>query len=138
MVGVVLVSHSARLAEGLAELVASVQPDLPVRAAGGTSDGRLGTSADRIHQAIVDVYSPEGVLILLDLGSAIMSTEIALEWLSDDQRARVLMSDAPLVEGAVLVATNAALDFTLEELAASAQEARQFPKDVGSGAPAHV
>jgi dihydroxyacetone kinase phosphotransfer subunit len=131
LVGVVLVSHSARLAEGLAELIVSMQPELPVRAAGGTSDGRLGTSADRIHQAIVDVDGPDGVLILLDLGSAIMSAEIALEWLSDDQRARVLLSDAPLVEGAVLVASNAALGFTLEELAASAQEARQFPKDIG-------
>jgi dihydroxyacetone kinase phosphotransfer subunit len=136
MVGVVLVSHSAMLAEGVAELIAPLQPDLPVRAAGGTSDGRLGTSADRIHRAIVELDNPDGVLILLDLGSAIMSAEIALEWLSDEQRARVLISDAPLVEGAVLVATSAALGLPLEELAACAQEARHFPKDlapVGSG-----
>lgn len=135
MIGVVLVSHSARLAEGLAELISSVQPDLRVRAAGGTNDGRLGTSADRIYQAICDVYTPEGVLILLDLGSAVMSAEVALEWLGEDQRAHVLMSDAPLVEGAVLVATNAALGFTLDELAASAQEARHFPKDIGLASP---
>jgi len=131
LVGVVLVSHSAKLAEGIAELIAPMQPDLPVRAAGGTSDGRLGTSAERIHQAIAELDNPDGVLILLDLGSAVMSAEIALEWLSDEQRARVLISHAPLVEGAVLVATNAALGLSLEELATSAQEARQFPKDVG-------
>ena len=131
MVGFVLVSHSARLAEGLAELVASVQPDLPVRAAGGTDDGRLGTSAERIHQAIVELENPEGVLVLLDLGSAVMSAEIALEWLTEEQRARVLISDAPLVEGAVLAATNAALGLSLGELAASAEEARHFPKLVG-------
>jgi dihydroxyacetone kinase phosphotransfer subunit len=131
LIGVVLVSHSAKLAEGLAELITHMQPDLPVRAAGGTSDGRLGTSADRIYQAIAELDNPEGVLILLDLGSAVMSAEIAQEWLSDEQRARVLISDAPLVEGAVLVASNAALGLSLEELAASAQEARQFPKDVG-------
>lgn len=131
MVGVVLVSHSAKLAEGIAELITHMQPDLPVRAAGGSSDGRLGTSADKIHRAIVEVDNPDGVLILLDLGSAVMSAEIALEWLSDEQRAHVLISDAPLVEGAVLVATNAALGLSLEDLATSAQEARQFPKDVG-------
>ena len=131
MVGVVLVSHSAKLAEGIAELIAPMQPELSVRAAGGTNDGRLGTSADRIYEAIVELDNPDGVLILLDLGSAVMSAEIALEWLDDEQRARVLISDAPLVEGAVLVATNAGLGLSLEELAVSAQEARQFPKDVG-------
>jgi dihydroxyacetone kinase phosphotransfer subunit len=119
------------LAEGLAELVAGVQPDLPVRAAGGTDDGRLGTSADRIHQAILELDSSEGVLVLLDLGSAVMSAEIALEWLMEEQRARVLISDAPLVEGAVLAATNAALGLSLTELADSIQEARHFPKLVG-------
>jgi dihydroxyacetone kinase phosphotransfer subunit len=131
LVGIVLVSHSAKLVEGLAELIAHMQPELPVRAAGGTSDGRLGTSADRIYQALVELDSPEGTLILLDLGSAVMSAEIALEWLNDEQRARVLISDAPLVEGAVLVATNAGLGLSLHDLATSAQDARQFPKDVG-------
>ncbi len=130
VVGLVLVSHSALLAEGLAQLVADIQPDLPVRAAGGAGDGRLGTNADTIHQAIVELDNPDGVLILLDLGSAVMSAEIALEWLTEEQRARVMISDAPLVEGAVLAATNAALNLTLTELAASAQEARFFPKNV--------
>ena len=138
MVGIVLVSHSAKLAEGIAELIAPMQPDLPIRAAGGTSDGRLGTSAERIHQAIVELDNPDGVLILLDLGSAVMSAEIALEWLSDEQRARVLISDAPLVEGAVLVATSAAFGLSLEELATSAQEARQFPKVVGPVPSGHA
>jgi dihydroxyacetone kinase phosphotransfer subunit len=131
VVGLVLVSHSALLAQGLAELVAHMQPELPVRAAGGTNDGRLGTSADRIHQAVVEIDNPDGVLILLDLGSAVMSTEIALEWLTEEQRARVMISDAPLVEGAVVAATNAGLNLSLAELAATAQEARHFPKEVG-------
>ena len=79
MVGLVLVSHSAKLAEGLAELVAHMQPELPVRAAGGTPDGRLGTSAERIHQAVLELDSPEGVLILVDLGSAVMSADCQAE-----------------------------------------------------------
>lgn len=132
MVGLVLISHSARLAEGLRELVADMQPDLPVRAAGGMPDGRLGTSPDKIRQAIVEVDGPDGVLVLLDLGSAAMSAEIALDWLSEEQRGRVVISDAPFVEGAVLVAASAALGLSLDALAASAQEARHFPKNVGT------
>jgi dihydroxyacetone kinase phosphotransfer subunit len=130
VIGLVLVSHSARLAEGLAELVSHIQPDLAVRAAGGTADGRLGTSVERIHEALLAVDNPDGVLVLLDLGSAVMSTEIALEWLSDEQRARVIISDAPLVEGAVLVATSAVLDLSLTQLAESALEGRYLPKNV--------
>jgi dihydroxyacetone kinase phosphotransfer subunit len=130
VVGLVLVSHSARLAEGLAELIAQMQPDVPVRAAGGMPDGTLGTSADVIGAAINAVDSAEGVLILLDLGSAAMSTEVALELLSPEQRARVIVSDAPLVEGAVVAAMQAALGLSLAEVAGSVEEARHFPKNV--------
>jgi dihydroxyacetone kinase phosphotransfer subunit len=130
VVGLVLVSHSAKLAEGIAELIAQMQPDVPVRAAGGMPDGRLGTSAEAIGAAINAVDSAEGVLILLDLGSAAMSTEVALELLSPEQRARVIVSDAPLVEGAVVAAMQAALGLSLAEVAGSVEEARHFPKNV--------
>ena len=130
MVGLVLVSHSQKLAEGLAEVVGSIQSELPVRAAGGTEDGRLGTSAEKIHAALRELDSPDGTLILLDLGSALMSTEIALEWLDEEQRARVRISDAPLVEGAILAAINSGLGFSLDALTAAIEEARHFPKNV--------
>ena len=133
MVGLVLVSHSAKLAAGLADLIAQMQPDVPVQAAGGMPDGRLGTSADAIHAAIQAVDSAAhaaGVLILLDLGSAALSTEVALEFLRPEERARVVVSDAPLVEGAVLAAMHAALGGSLSEVAQSVEEARHFPKNV--------
>jgi PTS hybrid protein len=128
VIGLVLVSHSAKLAEGLQELVIQLQPDLPVRAAGGAVDGSLGTSAEAILQAIVDLDNPDGVLVLLDLGSAAMSAEIALEWLDETQRRRVIISDAPLVEGAVLAAANARQYGSLAALAEAVQQARHFPK----------
>jgi dihydroxyacetone kinase phosphotransfer subunit len=131
VIALVIVSHSARLADGVAELALSLQPDLDVRAAGGTDDGRLGTSADKILRAILEVDNPDGALILVDLGSAVMSAEIALEALTDEQQARVLISDAPLVEAALIVATSAGLGLSLIELEAAAQEARNFPKNVG-------
>lgn len=128
MVGLVIVSHSATLAAGVAELLADMQPDVPVRAAGGGPDGTLGTSADTITRAIAALDNPDGVLVFVDLGSAVMSAEMALEGLSPDQRGRVTISDAPLVEGAVLAAVNAGLGLSLAEVAAAAREAREFPK----------
>jgi PTS hybrid protein len=132
VVGLVVVSHSAKLAEGVVELIAHLQPGLPCCAAGGTDDGRLGTSVDRIHQAILTVDNPDGVLILVDLGSAVMSAEVALEYLTVEQQARVIISDAPLVEGAILAAINAGLGLSLAALAASTDEARHFPKNLGT------
>ena len=131
MVGLVVVSHSAKLAEGVVELVLSLQPDLKIRAAGGTDDGRLGTSAERILEAILAVDDVDGVLILVDLGSAVMSAEVALEWLPDDRRDRVVISAAPLVEGAILAATSAAPGLSAIDLAGIAEAAREFPKNVG-------
>lgn len=131
MVGLVVVSHSAKLADGVVELALSMQPELKIRAAGGTEDGRLGTSAERILQAIIEVDDSNGVLVLVDLGSAVMSAEIALEWLADDRRARVVISDAPLVEGTILAATSASPGMTSADLDLIAQAAREFPKNVG-------
>ena len=67
MIGIVIVSHSDRLAGGLADLVAQMQPDVPVRAAGGAPDGGLGTSADKIHRALLELDNPDGTLLFLDL-----------------------------------------------------------------------
>jgi PTS hybrid protein len=130
VVGIVVVSHSAKLAQGLAELLAQMQPDVAVHAVGGAPDGGLGTSTDAIHEALLDLDGPAGTLVFLDLGSAAMSVEMALEQLTPEQRGRVLVSDAPLVEGAVLAAVSAGLGLPLAEVAASAQEAHHFPKDV--------
>ncbi len=130
MVGLVIVSHSPKLAEGLVELIAQMQPNLPIRAAGGMPDGSLGTNVDKVSQAIAEVDGPDGVLVLVDLGSAVMTAEVALEWLPAEQQARTCISGAPLVEGAVLAAMNATVGVPLAELARSVEEARNFPKGV--------
>jgi phosphoenolpyruvate-protein phosphotransferase/dihydroxyacetone kinase phosphotransfer subunit len=122
-VGLVIVSHSARLAEGVVELVGQmVQQKTPLAAAGGAGDNVLGTSADTILAAIQAVDNPDGVLVLLDLGSAILSAEMALEMLDDVQRAHVLLSYAPLVEGAVTAALEASLGHTLAEVKRAAEK----------------
>src|SRR3972149_4047224 len=107
MIGIVIVSHSAKLAEGVAELAHGMAgPEARIAATGGLDlpDRPLGTDAALIAQAIQQVYSDDGVLVLMDLGSAILSAEIALEGLPDEQRARVKLCEAPLVEGAIAAA----------------------------------
>ncbi|HET9999746.1 MAG TPA: phosphoenolpyruvate--protein phosphotransferase [Ktedonobacteraceae bacterium] len=122
-VGLVIVSHSAQLAEGVAKLAGQMsQGKTPIAAAGGTLDDILGTSVERIVAAIQSVAGPDGVLVLLDLGSAILSTEMALEMLDEDQRRHVRISFAPLVEGAVTAALEASLDRTLAQVQQAAEK----------------
>ncbi len=122
-VGLVIVSHSARLAAGVVELAGQMsQGKTPITAAGGAIDDVLGTSADKILAAIQSVDGPDGVLVLLDLGSAILSAEMALEMLSDEQRERIRLSYAPLVEGAVAAALEASLGRPLAQVQQEAEK----------------
>jgi phosphoenolpyruvate---glycerone phosphotransferase subunit DhaM len=131
LVGLVLVSHSEQLVEGLRAIVAQFGgSDVPVAVAGGTPDGRIGTTAPRIETAIRSILetSAEGALVLLDFGSAMLSLEIALEELDPAERARVRVSDAPLVEGAFLAGVQASTGATLDEVADAARGWQSLPK----------
>jgi len=126
MVGLVIVSHSARLAEGVAELARGMAgPDVQLAATGGLAlpDQPLGTDANLVQQAIEQVYSDDGVLVLMDLGSAVLSAEMAVEALPPEQRRRIVLCEAPLVEGALAAAVQARLGSTLDEVAAEARGA---------------
>lgn len=128
-VSLVVVSHSAKLAEGVVELAGQMtQGKVTIVPAGGTSDGTLGTSVDRILAALEQVSGPDGTLILLDLGSAVMATEIAVEQFTQNSDQRVVISPAPLVEGAVIAAVEASIGNSLEEVADAARDAMSLPK----------
>jgi dihydroxyacetone kinase phosphotransfer subunit len=137
MVGLVLVSHSRTLVEGLRDIVAQFSGgDVPVALAGGTADGRLGTTADRIVAAIREVLGPspaeaDGAVVLFDFGSAALSLEIALEELSPAERDRVRVPEAPLVEGAFAAGVQASVGSTLDEVAAAAFAANDLSKAIG-------
>lgn len=122
-VGLVIVSHSTQLAAGVAELAGQmVQGKVPISAAGGAFDDSLGTSADKILAAIQSLDSPDGVLVLLDLGSALLSAEMALEMLGDEQRRHTRLTFAPLVEGAVAAAIEASLGRAISEVQQAAEK----------------
>src|SRR5260221_1403484 len=102
VVSLVIVSHSAKLAEGVAELAREMAgPDVRLAATGGLDlpDHPLGTDAELILQAIEHVYSDDGVVVLMDLGSAVLSAGMALEQLPAERRAHAFLSAAPLVDG---------------------------------------
>ncbi|GAC1365039.1 MAG: dihydroxyacetone kinase phosphoryl donor subunit DhaM [Ktedonobacteraceae bacterium] len=128
-VGIVIVSHSEKLAEGVAELAGQMaQGGVTIAAAGGTDDGSLGTSLEKVTAALQKVASPQGIVVLLDLGSAVLITEMAIESLGEDERKRVMISSAPLVEGAILAAVEAASGSSLQEVLEAANEGVAMPK----------
>jgi dihydroxyacetone kinase phosphotransfer subunit len=125
-VGIVLVSHSAQLAAGLRELMSQIGAEtLPVAVAGGTDDGRFGTSYEAVLQAIRDADRGGGVVVLTDLGSAVLTARTVLE---DHPRADVVLVDAPFVEGAVAAAAVASAGADLAAVLAAAEEARDVRK----------
>jgi PTS hybrid protein len=133
-VGLVFVSHSARLAEGLVELARQMAPDVALVAAGGTDDGGIGTSFDRIVAAISQADTGEGAVLLCDLGSAILTAETALDVLEEQQRSRIHIVDAPLVEGGVAAAVAAQTGENLDGVVAAARTASGGTADVaGAG-----
>ncbi|MEI4270654.1 dihydroxyacetone kinase phosphoryl donor subunit DhaM [Klenkia sp. LSe6-5] len=121
-VGIVVVSHSRALADAAVELARQMLPgrELAVEVAAGTEDGGLGTDAAAVSAAIEAADSGEGTVVLMDLGSAVLSAETALEFLADDVRARTTLSAAPLVEGLVGAVVVAAGGASREQVAAEA------------------
>ena len=134
-VSLVIVSHSKRLAEGVAELAGQMaQGKVAIATAGGTASDELGTSIDKITGALQEVDRADGILVLLDLGSAVMTTEMAIESFllaieaTGEKQPLVMVSSAPLVEGAVIAAVEASIGNSLQEVAEAAASAYTLPK----------
>jgi PTS hybrid protein len=129
MVGIVVVSHSARIAEGTVELARQMAgPELRIESAGGAADGSLGTDATAIMAAISAADAGAGVVVLADLGSAVLATQTALVMLDPDTAARVRLSGGPLVEGAVVAAVQASIGDDLDAVCAAADAAAALDK----------
>jgi dihydroxyacetone kinase phosphotransfer subunit len=122
-VGIVIVSHSPKVAEGAADMVRQmVGAEVPVAWTGGNPDGGLGTSVPAIMEAIDRAWSEAGVAILVDLGGAETNSEMAIEMLDQDRQARVVVCNAPIVEGAVIAAAEAASGAALALVKKTAEE----------------
>ncbi len=126
MIGFVIVSHSHEVAVSIRELALQmVRERVPIAVAGGIHDAvdPIGTDAFRILAAIESVYSDDGVVVFMDLGSAILSAETALDFLPPEQRTHVYLCPAPLVEGLIAATIQAMVGGTIEEVLAEAEGA---------------
>lgn len=127
MVGLVIASHSPKIAEGTAELVRHMAGEVEIVAVGGDSDGGLGTDPERLQAAIEGMKADE-ILVFMDIGSAILSAETVLEMLSPEVREKVRLVDTPLVEGAFSAGVMVSTGADAEECVEAAMEARTEPK----------
>ena len=125
MVGVVIVSHSEKLALGVADATRIMADGCPVATAGGNDDGGYGTSYEKIKNAILSVYSGDGAVVLMDMGSAVMTAEMVIEELGYTD---VLMVDCPIAEGAIAATLSALTGDSLEEVKAAALSAKTEAK----------
>ena len=125
MVGIVIVSHSQKIAEGVVELAKQMAASVPMAAAGGLPDGTIGTDFQKIYEAVEAVQSDDGVAVLFDLGSAIMTTEMVLE---SFEGVTIKMADAPLVEGAIAAAVTASMGMDLDMVLDAAKDAYDVHK----------
>jgi phosphoenolpyruvate---glycerone phosphotransferase subunit DhaM len=122
-VGVVIVSHSPKVAEGAADMVRQmVGEEVPLAWTGGNPSGGLGTDVGQIMAAIDRAWSNAGVVVLVDLGGAETNSEMAIEMLPEDRRGKVLICNAPVVEGAVVAATEAAGGSSVDTVRQTAEE----------------
>lgn len=127
MVGIVIVSHSKKAAEGIYELAVQMAGEgHRIFAMGGMEDGSIGTDAIRIKKGIEEANDGDGVLLMVDLGSGILSSQTAIDLLEDD--IKVEIADAPVLEGTIGAAVEAAVGGTLEDVKKAAELARGMSK----------
>lgn len=129
MIGIVIVSHSHKIADGVIELSSQMaQSNINIIPAAGTDDDRIGTDVIKIKNAIIKADTGEGVIVLADIGSSVMSTEMAFEMLDDELRQRVFIADAPLVEGAIGAVVQVSIGGDLNQVKKAAEEAKTIVK----------
>jgi PTS hybrid protein len=128
-VGLVLVSHSEELASGLAELARQVAgPDVEIVAAAGGPNGSLGTDGARVLEALREGARGGGAVVLMDLGSSVLSVKAAMAELEPEELEHLRVVDAPFVEGTIAAAVTASTGASAAEVARAAEDARDVAK----------
>lgn len=129
MIGIVVVSHSNKIAEGIVDICYQmVSQDVRIIPAGGTDDGRIGTDPIKIKEAIQEAYDGDQVVVLGDIGSSLMNADMAMELLEEEIRNKTVILDTPIVEGSIGVAVQASISSDINEILKVAEEARTTKK----------
>ncbi len=124
MVGIVVVSHSEKIANGISELALQISPKANIKSAGGIENGKFGTSTKKIKDAINSVYSKDGVVITVDIGSTIINTEKAIKDFGDE----VKILDCPLVEGTIVAAVEAGIGSDINRIISETTKVKKMVK----------
>ena len=122
MVSLILLSHSPKIVEGIKDMLDEMVKDIPLFVAGGNSTGGLGSDYELIRDIMHKAYSPDGVIILFDLGSSFMTADVVLDEMDDAMKSKFAVVRAPLVEGAVVAAIEISSGASLEDVQASLKE----------------
>ena len=129
MVGIVIVSHSPKVADGVKDLALQMsKKNQPIEAVGGTEDGKIGSDPMRILSAIEKVNQGEGIIVLADIGSSIMSVGVAKEMLDEDVANSVYLANAPLVEGTIAAVIEASMGSSIDKILQTANDSRNLNK----------
>lgn len=129
MVGIVIVSHSEKVAQGVKDIAEQMNDgSATIVAAGGADEGRIGTNPLKIQEGIESLRDADGILVFVDLGSAVMSSDMALEMLEEELRQKTRLVDAPLVEGVIAAVVQASTTSNIEDIVRTAEETREFRK----------
>lgn len=128
MFGFIFVSHSEKVAEGVKDIAAQLQGKSTVCIAAGGVEGRIGTNPIKIQEAIEAVQECRHILVFMDLGSAVLSTGMALDLIDEELRKKVIMIDAPILEGAVAGVIQASITDDLEEVLNTIRDSKTFVK----------
>lgn len=122
MVGLLVVTHSSKIAAGIKELIDEMCPGIPFIAQGGTADGRLGADYEKIKLALEKLCENDNVLVLYDLGSSIMTTELIVDGMEEKNKSKVIITKAALVEGAITAGVDININKTIDEILADLGE----------------
>ena len=122
MVSLILLSHSQKVVDGIKDIVDEMARDIPVFVAGGNSEGSLGSSYDLIKEVVQQALGPDGAVILFDLGSSAMTAETVLDELEDAAKSKLVIVNAPLVEGAIVAAVEIRSGASLEQVLAALKD----------------
>lgn len=129
MVGFIIVSHSEKVAEGVVEIAEQMNSKkVKIEAVGGVGDGRIGTNPLRIKEAIEKIFDGDVIFIFGDLGSSILGSQTAIDLLDDKIKEKVILVDAPLVEGAIAAIVQSSVTDNVNEIINAAKEAKTMDK----------
>jgi len=129
MVSLILVSHSSKIADGVRDMALQMTGGaVEIAACGGTSDGGLGTDAERISSSMEELYGSDGILVLADIGSAVLTAEQVVEFMDEEKQSNIRIARAPFVEGALMASVEASIGSPLDKVLQAAEGAYNLRK----------